>query len=55
MIKIAICDDEEKAVALHKEIVMDCLQACGIGYEITTYVKTAICFLIYPTTDFSMI
>lgn len=31
MIKVAICDDEEKAVALHEQLVKDSLQACGIG------------------------
>ena len=37
MIKVAICDDEEKAVALHEQIVRKCLQSEGVGYEITTY------------------
>ena len=37
MIKIAICDDEERAVALAEKIVKTCLQAQGVGYEITTY------------------
>ena len=40
MIKIAICDDEEKAVALHERIVKVCLQSQGIGYEITTYTQS---------------
>lgn len=40
VIKIAICDDEEKAVALHEKIVKACLQAHGVGYEITTYTQS---------------
>ncbi|MBM6668948.1 hypothetical protein H6A64_14205 [Lacrimispora saccharolytica] len=34
MVKIAICDDEEKSVALHERIVKECLQSVGIGCEI---------------------
>ena len=37
MIRIAICDDEKEAVALHEKIIKDSLRSCGIGYEITTY------------------
>lgn len=37
MVRIAICDDEKNAVNLHEDIVKNSLQACGIGYEITTY------------------
>lgn len=37
MIRIAICDDEEKAVSLDEEIVKSSLQSCGIGYEIAVY------------------
>lgn len=37
LVRIAICDDEKEAVALHEEIIKDSLQSCGIGYEITTY------------------
>ena len=40
MISIAICDDEEKAVARHKRIVKSCLQSQGVGYEITTYTQS---------------
>ena len=40
VIKIAICDDEEKAVALHEKIVKTCLQSQGVGYEITTYTQS---------------
>lgn len=40
VIKIAICDDEEKAVALHEKIVKACLQAQSVGYEITTYTQS---------------
>ena len=37
MIKIAICDDKEDAVALHEKIVRNSLHQCGISYDITTY------------------
>lgn len=49
MIRIAICDDEEKAVAMHEAIVKTCLQAQGIGYEITTYTQSR--NLLYDITD----
>lgn len=49
VIKIAICDDEEKAIALHERIVRDCLQSQGIGYEITTYTQSR--NLLYDITD----
>lgn len=49
VIRIAICDDEEKAVALHERIVKACLQAQGIGYEITTYTQSR--NLLYDVTD----
>ena len=49
MIKIAICDDEEKSVSLHEQIVRDCLQSVGIGYEITTYTQSR--NLLYDITD----
>lgn len=49
MIRIAICDDEEKAVSLHEEIVKTSLQLCGIGYEITTYTRST--NLLFDITD----
>lgn len=49
MIRIAICDDEEKSVALHEQIVKDSLQACSIGHEITTYTQSR--NLLYDITD----
>lgn len=49
MIKVAICDDEEKSVTLHEQIVRDCLQSVGIGYEITTYTQSQ--NLLYDITD----
>ena len=49
VIKIAICDDEEKAVAMHERIVKACLQSQGIGYEITTYTQSR--NLLYDITD----
>ena len=49
VIKIAICDDEEKAVTLHERIVKSCLQSQGIGYEIMTYTQSR--NLLYDITD----
>lgn len=49
MVKIAICDDEEKSVALHERIVKECLQSVGIGCEITTYTQSR--NLLYDITD----
>lgn len=49
MIKIAICDDEEKAVSLHEKMVKGCLQRQGIGCEITTYIQSR--NLLYDITD----
>ena len=49
MVKIAICDDEEKSVALHERIVKECLQSVGIGCEITTYTQSR--NLLYDIID----
>lgn len=49
MIRIAICDDEERAVALHEKIVRDSLQAQGIGYEVTSYTQSR--NLLFDITD----
>ena len=49
VVKIAICDDEEKSVALHERIVKECLQSVGIGGEITTYTQSR--NLLYDITD----
>lgn len=49
MIRIAICDDEQDAVVLHEEMVKKSLQACGIGYKITTYTQSS--NLLYDITD----
>ena len=49
MVKIAICDDEEKSVALHERIAKECLQSVGIGCEITTYTQSR--NLLYDITD----
>jgi len=49
VIRIAICDDEERAVALHEKIVKDSLQTQGIGCEITTYTQSR--NLLYDITD----
>lgn len=39
MIKIAICDDEARSVALQEKIVQDSLRACGIGYIADFYIE----------------
>lgn len=49
LIKIAICDDEERAVTLAEKIVKTCLQVQGIGYEVTTYTQSR--NLLYDITD----
>lgn len=49
MIKIAICDDEEKSVLLHEKIVRECLQEERIGCDITTYTQSR--NLLYDITD----
>ncbi len=49
VIRIAICDDEERAVALHEKIVRDSLQTQGIGCEITAYTQSR--NLLYDITD----
>lgn len=49
VVKIAICDDDEAAVALHERIVKTSLQAQGIGYEITTYTQSR--NLLYDIID----
>ena len=49
VVKIAICDDDEAAVALHEKIVKTSLQTQGIGYEITTYTQSR--NLLYDITD----
>ena len=49
MVKIAICDDEEKSVALHEKMVRECLQSAGIGYEVTAYTQSR--NLLYDITD----
>lgn len=49
MIRIAICDNEERAVASTEKIVKTCLQAQGIGCEITTYTQSR--NLLYDITD----
>ena len=41
LVRIAICDDDKDSVALHEDIVKRSLQACGIGYEITTYTQSS--------------
>lgn len=49
MVKIAICDDEEKSVLLHEKIVRECLQVERIGCDITTYTQSR--NLLYDITD----
>ena len=40
MIRIAICDDEQSMVQQNEEIVRNCLQNCGISFEIVTYTQS---------------
>lgn len=40
LVQIAICDDENGTVAVNENIVKTCLQSCGIGYKITTYIHS---------------
>lgn len=40
MIQIALCDDEPQAVVWEEALVKTCLQAQGIGCEITTYTRS---------------
>lgn len=40
LIRVAICDDDINSVTLHEKITKDTLQACSIGYEITTYTQS---------------
>ncbi len=37
MIRIAVCDDEERAVSAHKRIAEDCLRLCGAVGEVLSY------------------
>lgn len=38
MIQIAVCDDKEKAVSRHEEIIKTSLQSCWIGKERSEFV-----------------
>lgn len=49
LIKVAICDDEEEVVNLHKKIVKSSLQSHNIGCEIVTYTMGT--NLIYDITE----
>lgn len=49
MIQIAVCDDDNSAAVLHESLVKSSLQACGIGYKITTYTNSQ--NLLYDITD----
>ncbi len=49
MLRIAICDDEDSAVAAHKKITEACLRQCGSAGEIVTY--TAGDNLLYDITE----
>lgn len=37
MIRLAICDDEKKAVMLHEKIIQNVLKSCGSRFEFSTY------------------
>ncbi len=49
MLRIAVCDDEEKAVSLHKKITEECLRRCGSMGEIFTYTTSE--NLLYDITE----
>lgn len=40
MIRIAICDDDEKSVLLLERMAKQSMQMCGIGCEISTYAQS---------------
>lgn len=37
MIRIAVCDDDERAVLTHRRIAEECLKQCGCAGDITAY------------------
>lgn len=49
MLRIAICDDDNNAVATHKRIAESCLKRCGSAGEIAVY--TASDNLLYDITE----
>lgn len=49
MVKIAICDDEEKSVALHERMVRECLQAAGLAVRSRPIPRAR--NLLYDITD----
>ncbi len=49
MLRIAICDDDEKAVRSHKEMTENCLRQWGKPGEISTYTDSA--NLFYDITE----
>lgn len=49
MLRIAICDDDNSAVAIHKKIVKNCLLQCGSAGEIAAYTTSE--NLLYDITE----
>lgn len=49
MLRIAVCDDDDAAVQMHKEIAKSCLKQCGSMGEIEVY--TASSNLLYDITE----
>ncbi len=49
MIRIAVCDDEERAVSAHKRIAEDCLRQCGAVGEVLSYTDSR--NLLYDITE----
>lgn len=49
MIRIAVCDDEERAVSAHKRIAEDCLRQCGAVGEVLSYIDSR--NLLYDITE----
>lgn len=49
MIRIAVCDDDERAVSMHKKVAEDCLGQCECVGEITSYTCSE--NLLYDITE----
>ena len=49
MLHIAVCDDDMKAVQMHKQIAEECFRQCGTIGEITTYTDSE--NLLYDITE----
>lgn len=54
MLRIAICDDDNSAVAAHKKIAETCLMQSSSAGEIVGYRPVGICFMILQKMVFSL-